>query len=242
MTIPYTFGFPQLLILLVIVLSIGLIISSAMGLRKGHYEHFVDESGQQVRMRHRRKHIHPRRGISGVLLLVLALSLLWLATLTQTYLGLTNGIRVARVRSNPITNPNDQTNTPTMSVELILFDKEGKQVSDNFYAVLGNEWYVKGSIIKFPDWLNALGVHSGYKLTRLGGSFNDPDKERNSKHTVVVLNGGEDDFFKWANGNTWISPMVEATYGNAVFMQADGKTYDVLVSQTGLFAKPASGP
>jgi hypothetical protein len=37
----------------------------------------------------------------------------------------------------------------------------------------------------------------------------------------------------------WTSPVVEAAYGNAVFLAADGKTYDVFVSQTGLFAKPS---
>jgi hypothetical protein len=36
----------------------------------------------------------------------------------------------------------------------------------------------------------------------------------------------------------WVSPIIQAAYGNAVFLAADGKTYDVYVSQTGLYAAP----
>ena len=39
-------------------------------------------------------------------------------------------------------------------------------------------------------------------------------------------------------GQAWVSPVIQAAYGNAVFLMADGKTYDVFVSQTGLYAMP----
>src|SRR2546426_9069085 len=44
----------------------------------------------------------------------------------QTYLGLTGDIHVARVRATSFTNM-----PHIMSVEIILFDKDGRQTSDN---------------------------------------------------------------------------------------------------------------
>jgi hypothetical protein len=87
--------------------------------------------------------------------------------------------------------------------------------------------------------MNIVGIHSGYKLTRLEGRFDDPNMEANAKHTVIVLNGGDDQFFKTVQEQAWVSPVVQAAYGNAVFLAADGKTYNVFVSQTGLYAQPA---
>jgi hypothetical protein len=126
-----------------------------------------------------------------------------------------------------------------MSVEITLYDKNGHQTSDNTYAVAGDEWMLQGDIVKFPAWLNILGLHSGYKLTRLEGRFDDPNLERNAKHTVIVLNGGDDQFFKTVQEQAWTSPFVQAAYGSGVFLAPDGKSYNVLVSQTGLLAEPA---
>jgi len=57
----------------------------------------------------------------------------------------------------------------------------------------------------------------------------------------VVLNGGDDNFFQTMRNQqgSWLSNFVEASYGNAVFNPADG-SYDVFVSQTGLWAKRTS--
>ncbi len=86
--------------------------------------------------------------------------------------------------------------------------------------------------------MNIVGLHSGYKLTRLEGRYDDPKLESNSKHVVVTLNGGDDNFFKTMQEQAWVSPVIQAAYGNAVFLMPDGKTYDVFVSQTGLYATP----
>ena len=154
--------------------------------------------------------------------------------MVQSYLGLTGDIKVARVRATHFANAPHQ-----MSVELIQYDKDGHQTSDQTYALNGDEWMLQGDIIKFPTWVNVLGIHSGYKLTRLEGRFDDPNLESKSQHVVITLNGGDDNFFQTMHAQRgWISPFVDATYGNAVFVPADG-TYDVFVSQTGLFARPA---
>ncbi|MGH2481111.1 MAG: hypothetical protein ACRDHW_15760, partial [Ktedonobacteraceae bacterium] len=107
--------------------------------------------------------------------------------------------------------------------------------SEQTYLVLGNEWMLQDDTIKIAPWLNVVGLHSGYKVTRLEGRYDKPDLERNATHTVVELNGGDDGFFQhMQDWHGWISPFIDAQYGSAVFSPADG-TYDIYVSQTGLF-------
>ncbi|QBD77983.1 hypothetical protein EPA93_19075 [Ktedonosporobacter rubrisoli] len=232
MNIPVTIGLPQLLLFLLGLIGLSLLISCVMELSRGHVEKYVSERGEH-RYRRRRR-LRWGRGLSGVVLALLALSLLWATFLVQTYLGLTSDIRVAQVRAAPLEGiPH------LMSVELVLYDKDGHQVMDKTYPVQGDEWMLQGDIIKFPGWLNILGLHSGYKLTRLEGRFDDPNLESNAKHTVITLNGGDDNFFRTVQQQAWVSPVVEAAYGNAVFLAADSKSYDIFVSQTGLYAKPA---
>lgn len=237
---PIVLGWPQLIIFIIGLVGLGLLISSVMGLRgrRVHHPYRTEEEARRAGWYDRPEHRHRRRprwgrSIGGVLLLLVAIGLLWLASLMQTYLGLTGDIQVARVRAVPTQLAH------TMSVELILYDNSGKPKSDDTYIVLGDEWMLQGDIIKYPSWANILGLHSGYKLTRLEGRFDDSDMERHSQHSVVDLNGGDDNFFKTVQHQAWVNPMIEAAYGNAVFLAADRQTYNVFVSQTGLYAKPA---
>jgi len=71
------------------------------------------------------------------------------------------------------------------------------------------------------------------------GRYEDPSLESKNLPTVIELNGGDDNFFKTVQEQAWVSPMVEAAYGSGTFLRADSKTYNVFVSQTGLFAEPA---
>ncbi|MFL5590332.1 MAG: hypothetical protein ACJ8DI_22145 [Ktedonobacteraceae bacterium] len=240
MTIPIQIGVPQLILFIVGLVGLGLLISSVMSLAgrgAGRYRDFEDEEEARKFGRPRRYRYHRRfrwrRGFSGVILLLIAISLLWLTFLVQTYLGLTGNIKVARVHATSVANV-----PHLMSVDLTLYDQNGHQTSDKTYVVNGDEWMLQGDIIKFPTWVNILGLHSGYKLTRLEGRYDDPKLESNSRHVVVTLNGGDDNFFKAMQGQAWVSPVIQAAYGNAVFLMADGKSYDVFVSQTGLYATP----
>ncbi|HEX4206521.1 MAG TPA: hypothetical protein VHZ51_20450 [Ktedonobacteraceae bacterium] len=233
MTIPSTFGLPQIILLILFIASIGFLISALTSLRRRPPEKYIDEDGW-ARYHHGRRHFRWGHGASGVVLLVIALLLLWVASLAQVYTGLNSDIKVAQVHATSVANMQHM-----MSVEMTLYDSSGHTTSTQTYLVSGDEWMLQGDIIKFPAWLNVLGLHSGYKLTRLEGRFDDPNLESNSKHTVITLNGGDDGFFKTTQGLPWITPFVQAAYGNATFLQPDGKTYNVVVSQSGLYPKPA---
>lgn len=239
MNTSFQFGWSQLLLLLIAGFGLAMIISAGTGRKRYRTVEVYDETTGKYYLRRRRHtgsllgRILWGRGISGAMLVLVGVSLLWLTFTIQSYLGLTGKIQVAQVHATT-------TNVPhMMSVELKLFDNNGNPTSDKTYLVSGDEWIVQGNIIQFPTWMNILGFHASYKLTRLEGRFDDVNMERNSQHTVIELNGGDDNFFKTVQQQAWTSPFVKAAYGNAVFLQPDGKTYDVLVSQTGLEADPA---
>lgn len=237
MTTPVQIGLPQLLLFILLVIGIFLFISALMGLLGGRREAeiFEDEHGQRYkRWRRRKREVRWKRGTSGVLLLVLSISLLWLTLAIQSYLGLTNDVKVAQVQATSFSN-----NSNSMSVHLVMLDNQGKPTSDQTYAMNGDRWLLECNMIKFPSWMNIFGIHSSYKLTLLEGQYSDPNLESQSKHTVVTLNGGDGDFFKSIYKQAWSSSFVDAAYGNAVFEPADNQTYDIYVSQTGLYAKKA---
>ncbi len=237
MNFPVQIGLPQIVLFILALLGLWLFITAAAGLIRRHEVHELREYEMKAGMRPTRRwgfgRLRWRRGISGILLLAIAISLLWLTFLVQTYLGLTGDIRVARIHATQVANLPHM-----MSVELILYDQNGKPTSDNTYIVQGDEWMLQGDIVKFPTWLNILGLHSGFKLTRLEGRYDNVNMERNSPHTVIELNGGDDNFFKTVQEQAWTSPFVDSAYGSSTFLSPDGKTYDVFVSQDALHPEP----
>lgn len=235
MTIPFVIGWPQVFLFIIALVGLFLLINAFVGLRRQRgYRH--DNEGDDRKFGRRSiSHFRLRWGrlLGGAFLVFFAISLLWLTILVQTYLGLTSDIKVARVHATVVANV-----PHLMSVDLTLYDQNGKQTSEQTYIINGDEWMLQGDIIKFPPWLNIFGLHSGYKLTRLEGRYDDANLEANSHHVVVTLNGGDDNFFKTVQEQAWTSPFVQAAYGSGTFIQPDGKTYDVFVSQTGLYAAP----
>lgn len=232
MNIPIQIGWPQVILILIGFAGLGLFITAGLDLL-----YPVRFLGEEEKERYRTGHLPRRRfrvwrGLSGILLLAVAISLLWITFLVQSYLGLTGEIKVAHIRATPITNVAHQ-----MSVEVMLYDQSGHITSDNTYLIQGDEWMVQGDIIKFPAWLNVVGLHAGYKLTRLEGRYDDISLENTARHTAVPLNGGDDTFFQTTYiHKQWFAPFVDAAYGNAVF-QAPG-SFDVYATQDALIARP----
>src|SRR3984893_9691147 len=185
-----------------------------------------------VRRRFQR-HLRWGRGLGGILMIAIAVSLLWLTFLVQSYLGLTGEIKVAQIRAATFANAPHE-----MTVEVILYDDNGNVASDNHYLMMGDEWMVQGDIVKFPTWANILGLHTGYKLTRFEGRYDNINMERSAPHFAMELNGGDDGFFQAVNTHpTWYGWLAEASYGNAVFQGAGN--YNVFATQDALIARPA---
>lgn len=98
------------------------------------------------------------------MLLVVSILLLWFATLVQTYVGLTGEVKAAHVVATAVGNEAHRLN-----VDLTLYDDAGKASAHQTYDVEGDMWALQAGIVELQHWVNILGMHSGYKVTRLFG-------------------------------------------------------------------------
>jgi hypothetical protein len=178
--------------------------------------------------------------LGGVAMLLVALLLLWIAGAMQEYLGLTGKIMVAHVRA--VQAKSAPGSAPMMSVELTLYDQNGHAGSPQTYIVNGDEVFIGGDIIAFKSWMNILGFHSGYKLTKLEGMYSDVNLEEHAQHTVIVLNGGDDNFFNSAYHQGLTSLFVTAAYKNGSSVPTNGIGYNICVSQDAIVPQPDKEP
>jgi hypothetical protein len=228
MTYPQQFGPLQVVLAVLAVGAVVLLLSSVVGRRRvlrSSYDPAIQAPPR------RRRRIRPGRAISGLALLIVSILVLWFVTLVQTYLGLTGEVKAAHVAATPIGNA-----THSLNVDLTLYDDKGNTQSRQTYELEGDMWVLQADIVELHHWVNVLGVHSGYKVTRLFGERLDGVSP--TQHQIL-LNGGDETFFaamhdrKW-----WTKPFVRSAYGNAV-VSAPGD-FDVYISQDAIKARASN--
>ncbi|MGW5438954.1 hypothetical protein [Nocardia asteroides] len=204
MSFPVTFGLAQFGLLATIALAVALLVSAVLAARR--------RRGPKAVL---------GRGIPALALILVATVLLWIATLLQTYLGLSGEITAAHVVAKSVPGHSDQ-----LDLDVTIYDEDGKEDTRTTHRVEGNLWAMQANIVELHPWVNALGFHSGYKLTRLYGQRLDG---KPTTQTHIFLNGSDRDFFEDMNSGTWYtSPFVKSAYGNAVI--ATPGEYDILIS------------
>lgn len=107
-------------------------------------------------------------------------------------------------------------------------------------ALRGDEWQIDARVLKWHAFANIIGFDSAYRLERIAGRYADIERERNEPRTVFPLNP-PDRIDTWTLLRTWrrYVPWVDALYGSAVYLpMSDGARYQVVVSQSGLVARP----
>ena len=171
----------------------------------------------------------------GIVLLLIAAVAFVIAGLAQEYFNLTGTIRVAHVRAVPAQNPGS--NIPMLSVDLTLYDQNGNP-TETTYVLNGDEVYIGGDIIQYKSWMNLLGFHSGYKLTKIEGMYSDINLEEHAQHTVQVLNGGDDPTFLTEYKTGWNSFFVTAAYQNGSTVPTNGVGYNICASQDAIIPRP----
>ncbi|WP_280456892.1 hypothetical protein [Nocardia carnea] len=211
MSYPVDLGVLQAGAIAVIIAGVALVISALVALRR------------------KRPRSSLLRGGGGLVLLAAAALVLWTATLVQTYLGLTGEIRAAHVVVTPVADAEHR-----LDVDLTLFDEEGVPAERSTYRVTGDLWVLQAQIVELQPWVNALGFHSGYKVSRLYGQRLD-GVATGQDH--VLLNGGDRDFFREMTEDRWFtSPFVRSAYGNAVIAMPG--EYDVYISRDAIKTRP----
>ncbi|MFQ6399129.1 hypothetical protein ACLMAJ_37565 [Nocardia sp. KC 131] len=212
MSFPVDLGIVQIGLMLLILVGIALLISALVMVRR---------VGLRVLL---------GRGATGLGLLVVAAVLLWIATLMQTYLGLSGEIKAAHVVVSPVAGQEHR-----LEVDLTLYGDDDHGEKHDKYQVEGDLMVLQANIVELEPWVNALGFHSGYKVTRLYGQRLDGIA---TSQNQFFVNGDDQDFFAdMSKGRWWTEPFVRSAYGNAVI--ATPGEYDVLISRDAIKVRAA---
>ena len=123
-------------------------------------------------------------------------------------------------------------------ITLKQFVPDGLEVSRHF-LIRGDQWVIEGDILKWESWLNFLGLHTRYRLTRLRGRYAVTEAERRGPQTIYSLVEDENHpLWRYLYRYGHQLPFVSTVYGNAVF-QATGedKRYAIYVGTSGFVVR-----
>lgn len=124
------------------------------------------------------------------------------------------------------------------SYRAVLVDSKGYE---RRFDLKGDQWQLDARVLRWSDFWASIGVKPGYRLDRISGRYYSLEKERQSQRTVYPLSQSEYGFDVWQllNSSSLSAPIVDARYGSATYLpMEDGALYEVLLSNTGLVAKP----
>ncbi|HLS79263.1 MAG TPA: hypothetical protein VK083_20985 [Nocardia sp.] len=211
MNFPVDFGVVQVLLILLLLVGVALLVSAVLKVRK---------IGVRVLI---------SRGVSGLTMLLAAVVALWVATLLQTYIGLTGEIKAAHAVVTKVEGQDHQ-----LEVELTLYGDDDTEERRETFQVQGDMWVLQANIVELEPWVNALGFHSGYKVTRLYGQRLDGVA---TTQNHIFLNGEDRDFFEDMRDGSWYTePFVRSAYGNAVIAMPG--EYEVYISRDAIKTMP----
>jgi hypothetical protein len=114
--------------------------------------------------------------------------------------------------------------------------------SDQSYTLSGDEWQLDARVLKWTGVANLAGLNSRYRLERLSGRYRSVAQERSDPRTVFPLstNPGLDLWQLLGKIQAWTS-WVDTYYGSSTYMpMADQAAYQVVLTQSGLVARPAN--
>ena len=168
------------------------------------------------------------QGISGALLISLALLVASLATNLHTYQRFSHESPVATLRFEQLGPQHFRT---------ILARPEAVA---EIYDLYGDQWQLDARTLKWKGFATLLGLDSGFQLERLSGRYHNVEQEGAAPRSVHVLYKGEGiDIWSLARRYPRWLPWVDAVYGSATYMpMAHGARYQVSMSQSGLIARP----
>ncbi|MEX2523859.1 MAG: hypothetical protein WD750_02795 [Gammaproteobacteria bacterium] len=109
------------------------------------------------------------------------------------------------------------------------------------YRLNGDEWQLDARIMKWKAPATLAGLDARYRLERLSGRYRDINEQRERPQSVYGLTPEEVGLDLWALLGTLARYIdwVDAYYGSAAYLpMADGARYEVVLTQSGLIARP----
>ena len=129
----------------------------------------------------------------------------------------------------------------TSRVTLIQYVPADSQITRQF-LIKGDQWVLEGDILKWDDWLNFMGFHTRYRLTRIRGRYLRTTDEMKEQPTIYSLVENENHpLWRYLYDYGPELPMVSTVYGNAVF-QTSGKEkrFKIFVGLSGFVVREVS--
>lgn len=199
-----------MIVVLLLALALSVLVGGARGVRRRAY----GRGGVAL--------------VTGTLLLALGLATGTAAWSLGHLTALTRETTAATVRVEPAGDRAFRATVDTGDGASRTFDLAGDQV------------WIDARIVKWHPYANLVGLHTAYRLERIGGRYDNLDDERTAPRTVEALNDENPAIgvFDWAGGQRWLRPLVDAEYGSGSFTAADApRTVQVRVSTTGLLIR-----
>ncbi len=168
----------------------------------------------------------------GLIVLLTGTSLLLAGAALRSYISFTRADQIGIVECLEW-NPVDK-------FMVISFTRiqEGREVNTQTYSVFGDQWEVSAHILKWNSRLNLFGLHTGYRLAQIKGSYREADQAGSRQHRAYALDASRDWLWSWLSRWDRRLPGVEAVYGNAVSRPARaGEAFDIFVTTSGLSAR-----
>jgi hypothetical protein len=124
------------------------------------------------------------------------------------------------------------------SITLVQYEK-GSQGRVRRFEVAGDQWVLEGDILKWRSWLNFLGFHTRYRLTRLRSRYLQASDEMTKPSTVHSLVEDEDSpLWRHLYKVGPRIPLVSTVYGNAVFQSSgEDAAFRVYVGTSGFIVR-----
>jgi hypothetical protein len=150
----------------------------------------------------------------------------------QAYYAFNREEPVAKVSIVPY--PQGQKNLVTLE---LYGPKDNPEIRQ--FEVSGDQWMLEGDILKWNNWINFLGFHTRYRLTRLRGRYIRTSDELAKPAEIYSLVEIEDHpvwGYLYRHGASL--PFVSAVYGNAVFQNTDeASTFLVFTTTSGFITR-----
>jgi hypothetical protein len=169
-------------------------------------------------------------GLSGLVLLLVAVLLVAVSVNLHTYARLTHESPVAEIRFQALGPQNFRAYITLSKSRAMIFN------------IRGDEWQMDARILKWRGIALLMGLDTVYRLDRISGRYSNIIQELTAVLTVYSLSEdrGIDLWALAQRHSRWI-PLADAVYGSATYLpMADGAQYQIAVSVTGLLARPGN--
>lgn len=173
------------------------------------------------------------RFLAIFLWIAVSAAVLFLAAFIQSYKMFTKEQLVAEVRCLPLDD-----SSSSMRLEFTRVEAGQKHPPLEF-RINGDQWALEGDILKWDNWLNFVGLHTMFKLTRVRGRFvNSEDEISQTPSVYSLVKLEEDSRWRWLYKYGHKLRFVSAVYGNTVYtFPSKENVYEIFVTTSGFIAK-----